>query len=234
MYIGMLYNVFISLVSGSSGIIVFILLQRLRRKEKREYSQMLDYAILAFGLIWFFTALRHFFIWFNMLESDMFVSTWFVYPLSYIHLLLFFFYLTWSLFKNKGTRLVFNVIYVLITITTVLTFYIYENIPGEITYWGTEPTINIVSNNLLMYGMFPPVFIFILIDFFRRLKNWMRTKNLVDRQMLGIQGSIMVYAIISLFDGLSILSGWTLILVRIGIMMCIFSLYLFATADIKE
>jgi hypothetical protein len=234
MYIGILYNSFICLISGFTGIIVFILLQRLRRKEKREYSQMLDYAVLAFGLLWLFSGLRNFLLWLNRPDLDLFIWTWFVNPLLYIHIAIFFFYTSWVLFRNKKIRFILNGIITFTILVTLFTFLKYKHTAGEITYWGTEPIINTLTNTLYIYTIFLPVFILVLIGFLKQLRIWTKTKNPVDKQLLGIHASISAYGFIAVLDSLSFLQSWTLILVRIGIMMCIFSLYLFATSDTRE
>lgn len=234
MYIGMLYNVFICLVSGFSGIIVFILLQRLRKKEKREYSKMLDYTILAFGFLWISSGLRILFLWFGRPDLNLFIATWFTIPMMYIHIALAFFYSTWALFKNKKIRLVFNGFFIFIVLVALFVLFKYKPVGGEISYWGTKSITSSLSDSLYIYGMFPLTFILLVIGFFRRLKIWRKTKNLVDRQLLGIHGSIIAYGSIAVFEGLSLLKNWTLLLVRIGIMICIFSVYLFATSDTKE
>jgi hypothetical protein len=234
MYIGMLYNIFICLISGLGGIIVFILLQRLRRKEKREYSEMLDYTVLAFGLLWLFSALRTSFLWFGRPDLDLFIWTWFVNPMMYAHFALFFFYNSWALFKNKKIRLVFNGIFVLIVLASLSTFLKYKPLPGKITYWGTEPIISTLTNIFHIYLIFLPIFILILIGFLKQLRIWIKTKNPIHAQLLGIHGSIIAYGSIAAFDALSFLQSWILILIRIGIMVCVFSIYLFATSDTRQ
>jgi len=234
MYIGMLYSAFVSFIAGSSGIIVFFLLQRSRRKEKREYSQMLDYAILAFGLLWILSGLRILFLWFGRPDLNLFITIWFTIPMMYIHIALAFFYSSWALFKNKKIRLVFNGFFIFVVLVALFVLFKYKPIAGEISYWGTKSIASSLSHSLYIYGMFLPTFILLVIEFFRRLKIWRKTKNLVDRQLLGIHGSIIVYALIAVFEGLSLSKNWTLLLTKIGIMICIFSVYLFATSDTKE
>jgi hypothetical protein len=234
MYIGILYNVFICLISGLGGIIVFILLQRLRRKEKREYSEMLDYTILAFGWLWLFSALRTSFLWIGRPDLDLFIATWFTIPIIYIHIALAFFYSTWALFKNKKIRVVFNGFFILVVLVALFVLFKYKPVAGEISYWGTKSVTSSLSDGLYIYGMFLPTFILLVIGFFRRLRIWRKTKSLIDRQLLGIHGSIIAYGLIAVFEGLSLLKNWTLLLVKIGIMICIFSVYLFATSDTRQ
>ena len=230
----MLYNTFICLISGFTGIIVFILLQRLRKKEKREYSEMLDYAILVFGLLWLSSALRTFFLWLGRPDLDLLVWIWFVNPLFYIHIAFFFFYASWALFRNKKIRFILNGVFALLTLLILSISFKYKPMAGEITYWGTEPIINPLISTLLAFLIFIPILALVVIEFFRRLKIWIRTKNLIDRQLLGIHASILAYGSAGIFETFSFLQNWTLLLVRIGIMICIFSIYLFATSDTRE
>lgn len=234
MYVGMLYNTFVCLVSGITSLVVFLLLRKTRKKKKREYSEGLDYFVLLLGLLWVFVGLRIFFAWLDKPDLDLFVFRWFSGPLTYLHLIPLFYYFGWSLFKNKKIRLLSNIFFTSVALLTVFTFFKYGLMPGEVTYWGTDPIPNPLTNKLFVYGLFLPTFLFIIIDFIRRLRAWRRTGDPTERQLFGFTFGLSIYALIGVFDALAAVQDWRLLLFRIGIMVAPLIFYLSATWETEE
>lgn len=234
MYVGMLYNTFVCLVTGFTALVVFWLLQKIRREKKREYSEGLDYFSLLLGLIWILVGARIFFAWLNRPDLDAFVFQWFTGPLTYIHIIPLFYYFGWSFFRTKKSQLLFGGFFTLMSLLTVFTLFRYGFTPGEVTYWGTDPIPNVLTNKLFTYGVFLPAFLFIITDFIRRLRNWRRTGDPVERQLFGFTFGLLIYALIGIFDALAIAQGWLMLLSRIGIMLAPLIFYLSATGGLEE
>ena len=234
MSVGILYNTFVCLVIGITSLVVFFLLQETRKKRVKQYSQGLDYFSLLLGLLWIFVGLRNFFAWLNFLDLDVFVFRWFSGPLTYIHLIPLLYYFGWSFFKNKKIRLLFNWISTLLVLFVVFTFFRYGFNPGELTSWGTDPEPNSLTNKLFIFSLFLPVFVFMIIEFIRRLRNWRRTGDAMERQLFGFSSGFLIYAITGIFDALGVIEGWLVLLVRIGIMFAPLTFYFFATLGSEE
>lgn len=234
MNVGILYNTFVCLVIGITSLAVFFLLQENRKKRAKQYSQGLDYFSLLLGLLWFFVGLRNFFAWLNLLDLDVFVFRWFSGPLTYLHLIPLFYYFGWSFIKNKKARFLFNTLSTFVVLIVVSTFFIYGFSSGKMTFWGTDPEPNSLTNKLFIFCLFLPVFLLMIIEFIRRLRNWRRTKDPVERQLFGFNLGLLIYAIIGIFDALGVVEGWLVLLVRIGIMFAPLTFYFFASLGFEE
>jgi len=234
MNVGILYNTFICLVIGITSLVVFFLLQETRKKRVKQYSQGLDYFSLLLGLLWIFVGLRNFFAWLNLIDLDMFVFRWFSGPLTYLHLIPLFYYFGWSFFKNKKVRFLFNTLSTFMVLIVVLTFFVYGFSLGKMTSWGTDPEPNSLTNKLFIFCLFLPVFLLMIIEFIRRLRNWRRTKDPIERQLFGFSLGFLIYAIMGIFDALGIIEGWLVLLVRIGIMFAPLTFYFFTSLGFEE
>lgn len=234
MSIGILYNTFVCLVIGIAGLVVFFLLQKNRKKMEKKYSQGLDYFSLLLGLLWIFVGLRNFFAWLNLPDLDIFVFRWFSGPLTYLHLIPLFYYFGWSFFRNTKIRFLFNCISTLLVLFVVFTFFNYGFSPGELTSWGTDPEPNSLTNQLFIFSLFLPVFVFMVIEFIRRLRNWRRTRDVIERQLFGFSSGFLIYAVMGIFDALGIVQGWLVLLIRIGVMFAPLTFYFFATLGSEE
>ena len=234
MSVGILYNTFVCLVIGITSLVVFSLLQKNRRERVKQYSQGLDYFTLLLGLLWIFVGLRNFFAWLDLLGLDMFVFRWFSGPLTYLHLIPLFSYFGWSFFKNDKLRFFFNAVSTSVVLIVVYTFFAYGFSFGEMTSWGTDPEPNSLTNKLFLFCLFLPVFLLMIIEFIRRLKNWRRTKDPIERQLFGFSLGLLIYAIMGIFDALGVVQGWLVLLIRIGVMFAPLTFYFFATLSPEE
>jgi len=234
MNVGILYNTFVCLVIGIASLVVFFLLQEARKKRVKQYSQGLDYFSLLLGFLWIFVGLRNFFAWLNLMTLDMFVFRWFSGPLTYLHLIPLFYYFGWSFFKNKKVRFLFNTLSTAMVLIVVLTFFIYGFSFGKMTSWGTDPEPNSLTNKLFIFCLFLPVFLLMIIEFIRRLRNWKRTRDPMEKQLFGFNLGLLIYAIMGIFDALGIIEGWLVLLVRIGVMFAPLTFYFFASLGSEE
>ncbi|MBM3250964.1 MAG: hypothetical protein FJZ07_01900 [Candidatus Nealsonbacteria bacterium] len=234
MYTGALYNSFVTFIAGIVSLIVFFQLGRLRKKREIRYSRGVDYFLLLYGLLWIFVGIRVFFDWLGLLDLDMFIWDWFTGPMTYIHIVPGFFYFAWSLFKRKGARYLFIGSLIFGTILCLYTFFRYGSIPGELTYWGTKPVANELTQKVFILSVFLPILLAILTDFFRRLKRWLKTKNIVEKQIFGFNAAFLIYASIAIFDALALAPGWKLLLVRIGVMISALIFYLSANIETED
>lgn len=234
MYVGMLYNTFVCCVTGLSALVVFWQIRKIRKIKKREYNQGLDYFLLLLGLLWVLVGIRIFFVWLGQSDLEMFMWDWITGPLTYIHIAPIFFYFGWAFFKNKKVRFLFEGFFISMILLTVLSLFLYGSTPGEVTPWGTKPIANIITHKIFTYAIFLPALICIIGDLFKRLRNWKRTRNPIEQQLFGFDFGFLIYALIAVFDGLAIAKGWTLLLVRIGIMISPLVIYLFAAEKDKE
>ncbi|MBD3207996.1 MAG: hypothetical protein GF370_00895 [Candidatus Nealsonbacteria bacterium] len=229
---GMLYNIFVCFITGLTGIVVFNLLRRTRKEKNKTYSEGIDYFCLLFGLVWILTGLGVLFVWLGHPELDVFVFKWFTSPLIYIHLLPVFYYFTWSLFRKKQKlRLFLNIVFTLIAVLTILSFWKYGFSRSEITYWGSTLVPNELTNNLFTFAIFIPALLFIIIELIRRFKRWKETGNSTERQLFGFNLGFLIYAITGFFDALASAQGWLMLLARIGSMLPPLIFYLFATLE---
>ena len=226
---GILYNTFICFFIGIISLIVFFLLQENRKERKVEYSEGLDYFSLFLGLLWLFVGLRTLFVWLNLLSLDVLTFQWISGPLTYLHLTPLFFYFGWSFFQGTKWRSLFNGFFSVIILLVVFTFFMSGFEVGEVTYWGTDHTPNPLTNKLFSYFLFAPIFILMIVEFIRRLRNWMRSKDFKERQLLWFTVGFLIYAITGILDALGAVRGWLILLVRIGIMLAPLIFYLSAT-----
>lgn len=164
----------------------------------------------------------------------MFIWNWFTGPMTYIHIIPGVFYFGWSLFKRKTYRHLFITSILCGIFLSVYTFFKYGSIPGILTYWGTKPVANELTQKVFICSVFFPVLLAIFTDFFRRLKNWIKTKSAVEKQLFGFGLAFLIYASTAIFDALAIARGWTLLLIRIGIMLSALIFYLSATIETED
>jgi len=230
MSIGVLYNTFVCFITGFFSLMVFSRLKEIRREKEKQYSEGLDYFALLLGLLWLFVGVRTFFVFLGRLDIDNLIFAWISGPLTYLHLLPLFFYFGWSFFPEKGTiRKLFVSLFSCIALAAVVTLFLYGFSEGTITYAGTDQTPNDLSNDIFTFGIFFPLFIFIISEFIRRFKKWRETKDATQRQLWGFSLGLLVYSAIGIFDALGIIQGWLVLLVRIGIMVAPLTFYLSAT-----
>ncbi len=223
---GVIYNTFLCFITFILSIMAFYKVRKTRRKGGgKEYSEFLDYFLLLLGILWGFVTIT-----FNV-----FIFKWFTGPLIYIHLLPAFYYFGWSFFsKKKRIHILFNTFFTLMVFLTVLTFFIYGFVPEGMGYWGGQYKINNLTNNIFMYWVFIPAFVCIIIDFFRRFKNWNRTKSPSERELLGFDFGFLIYGLAGILDSLGVLHDWFILLSRIGTMMAPMIFYLSATWELED
>lgn len=229
---GMLYHSFVCFVSGLVSLTVFWQLRKIRKKKEVRYHQALDYFALFLSLQWISLGIRIFFGWLDMPELDRLTFKWFTGPLAYFHLLPGFYYFGWSFFKNnKKIRLLFNGFFTCTTLLTVFTLYKYGFEVPELTYWGNNIIPNRTTNQIFTYAILLPVVPCIIIEFFRRLRNWRQTGNSIEKQLLGFSVGFMVYAITGTFDVLGSIQDWMILLSRSATMLAPLIFYFFATME---
>ncbi len=231
---GILYNVFVCFVLGLTGVIVFGFLRKVRREQKSEYSTALDYFSLFFGLMWIATGLGVLWAGSGQLELEAISFKWFLGPMVYLHLLPALYYFSWSLFKIKKRRYLFNVAMTCAVFLAIVTLFLYGFNRSEITYWGSTSVPNEITNNIFMFGIFIPAFICILVDFGRRFKAWRRTGSPLQRQLFGFSLGFLIYAVMGVFDALASAQGWLMLFLRIGSMSVPLTFYFFATLTSEE
>ena len=229
MYTGEAYNVFLCFVISLTSLIVFFNLRKIRKNRKVEYSEGLDYFTLSLGLLWGIIGIRKIFNLFDRPDLNIFLFQWVSGPLNYIHLLPAFNYLGWNFFKEKKKiRLLFNGFFALMIFLTVLAFFKYEIITGELGYWGSHHEANKAVGRLFIFTIFLPALICILIEFVKWFRKWRQTGNPTDRQLLGFSIGFLIYAITGAIDTLGIFKGWAVLLVRVGMMLAPLTFYLSA------
>lgn len=234
MNIGILYNSFVCFVSGFSSLLVFLSLRRIRKKEKVNYSQNLDYFLLFLGLLWVSVGTRIFVNWFNNLTLDNFFYQWFVGPLTYIHLVPAFYYFGWSFFSDKKIRTLFNAFFTFMSSLAVLTHFLYKFERPELTYWGNNIIPNPLTNKIFIFGIFIPAIPCIIIETARRFKKWRKTGDLAERQLFGFSLGFLVYTITGFFEAVIFTQGWQIIIARICIMLVPLTFYLFSAFSLEE
>lgn len=227
----MLYNIFVCLVAGFSGIFVFIKINSIRKEREVFYSRGVDYFLLSFGVLWILVATRILFVWLGYPHLDKLMWHYVVGPLTYIHILpLFYFY--GSLFFNKAHyRSIFGGLFSIVTLFAVISLFIFGFELAEITYWGTKYNANDLTHKIFTFGMFVPALICVIFELCRRFIIYRRGSKFSDKQLLGINVALLIYALVAVFDGLAIASGWNLLLVRIGIMVSALIIYFFITEE---
>ncbi len=231
---GVMYNVFVCFVLSLTGVVVFRFLRKERREQKSEYSAGIDYFSLLFGLMWGATGLGVLWAGSGQLELEAISFKWVLGPMVYLHLLPALYYFSWSLFKKKKWRYLFNAVTTCAVFLAIATLFLYGFNRSEITYWGSTSIPNETTNNIFMFGVFIPAFICILIDFGKRLKAWRSTGDPLQRQLFGFSLGFLVYAVMGVFDALAFAQGWLMLLLRIGGMAAPLIFYFFATLSREE
>jgi len=229
--VGILYSTFVCVVAGITGVIVFFLIRRERKKRKVEYSRNLDYFCLLSGLTWFFVGARSLFTWLNMPEVEIFIYRWFIGPLTFIHLIPAFYYVAWSFFEDKKIIIFFRTVFVLFALLGIIFLFKDGFVMPEPDYWGNSISMKETSENVLIYALFIPGFLFIIIEFIRRLRRWLKTKNPKERQLFGFALGLFIYAITATIDALAMALGWLMVLARTGVMLSSLTIYFFAIWD---
>ncbi|MBD3207842.1 MAG: hypothetical protein GF370_00080 [Candidatus Nealsonbacteria bacterium] len=229
--VGILYSTFVCVVAGITGVIVFFLIQRERKKREIEYSQNLDYFCFLSGLTWFFVGARSLFTWLNMPEVEIFIYQWLIGPLTFIHLIPAFYYVAWSFFEDRKVIIFFRTIFVLIALMGIVFLFKDGFVMPEPDYWGNSISMKETSENILIYALFIPGFLFIIIELIRRLRRWVKTKNPKERQLFGFALGLFIYAITATIDALAMALGWLMVLARTGVMFSSLTIYFFAIWD---
>lgn len=229
---GILYNIFTCFVSGFTGLLVFYLLHKRRRKEKVGYHQGIDYFSLFFGLVWVLVGIRNIFAWLGKPEINILISRWMGEPLIYLHLLPAFYYFGWSFFKEKKkARLLFNGFFSLVVFLAVLSYIKYGLIPGEVTPWGMKNESNPITKRIFVYGILLPAALVILIELGRRFKKWRETKSPYQKQLFGFSVGFLIYLLTGALETLAFKQSWLMVLVRIIIMTAPLTFYVSATGN---
>ena len=231
----MIYNIFVCFVIGFISLVVFLFLLTAKKKNNKEPIKFISCFCLLFSLVWISTGLGVLFVLLDRPDLDAFVFKWFSGPLIYLHLLPVFYYFGWSFFKDKNKiRFLFNGIFTFIVLITVVTFFIYKFTASEITYWGSTLVPNKLTNDIFTYAIFVPTFIFIVAELVRRFRNWKKTGDDNERQLLGFNLGLFIYALTGFFDAISSAQGWLMMLARIGSILPSTVFYLSATWGSEE
>ena len=229
MYVGMLVNVIVCFIVGIANLAAFWMLRGIRKKQKLKYSQGIDYFVLFLGLLWPLVGIRIFFAYLGRPDLDIFMWKWFTGPMTYLHPLPLFAYFSWLFFRNSKIRFLFNSFFVLTTLFTIFTFFKYGFTVGEITFFGTKPVSNDLTHKIFTFGIFLPLITCAIIDFFKRLRSWIKNKDLLGKQLFGFSIAILLYGTVGAFEGLSLVKGWTMLLTRLVIMVSALVFYLSAS-----
>ncbi len=227
----MLYNIFVCFVAGFSGLVVFAKIINVRKEKSVPYSRGVDYFLLSFGILWILVGIRILFVWLGYPNLDRAMWHYIVGPLTYIHILPLFYFYGFLFFKKNQHRIAFTGVFSFFTILAVAALFIYGFELAETTHWGTKYNANDLTHKIFIYGMFVPSLLCIFVEMFRRIKIYKKEKMFDDKQLLGINSALLIYALVAVFDGLAIASGWTLLLVRIGIMVSALVIYFFITEE---
>ena len=228
MYQGMLYTTFIDYIGGFTALIVAWQLQKIRKSKKREYLKYLSYFFFLYGILRVMAGTRILFVWYGRRDIENIIWKWVTGPLTYIHILPGFYYYTFLFFKSKTRRRWIRGIFTIIVIITISSLYIYGYSLGKITYWGSKPVINPITNYLFLFAMFIPAISYSFADFFKRIIRWRRTKEFMEKRLFGFDLGLLIYAASGAADALGIVRNWPLLLVRSGIMASALVVYLFA------
>ncbi len=230
--IGILYNAFVCFITGITSTGVFYSLSRKRRGKTLPYSRGLDYFCLFLGLIWILIGIRALFTWFGLEAANIFIYEWFIGPLTYLHLLPAFFYFSWSFFGNEKTKgLIFKGIFIAIAAAAICAFYLYGFSPTELTYWGNNIVPNKIANTIFNIGIFLPGLIFIVSEIIRRYRNFKKTGEHLEKQLLGFALGFLIYAVVGIFEALIFTQGWKILLIRTLMMLAPITFYFFSTLN---
>jgi len=227
----MLYNVFVCFVAGFSGLLVYKKILEVRGEKIRGYNRGIDYFLLSFGILWSLVGIRILLVWLGYPHLDRMMWHFIVGPLTYFHILPLFYFYGSLFFKKNIYRIIFVSIFGITTFLAVLALFVYGFELAETTYWGTKYDANEITHAIFTYGIFIPALLCIFFEFFNRIKIWKKEKRFIDKQLLGINTALLIYALVAVFDGLAIAGGWMLLLVRIGIMISALVIYFFITEE---
>ncbi|MBD3208245.1 MAG: hypothetical protein GF370_02215 [Candidatus Nealsonbacteria bacterium] len=229
--IGILYNAFVSLVIGVTGVGIFGSLRRKRQKKEIAYNEGLDYFCLLSGLVWLISSIGIFYNWLDRPEVGVTLYRWITGPLTYLHLLPAFQYLGWSFFKkSQKLRWLFNGFFSLMSVAAVIALELYGFSQPEMGYWGANVVPNKLANNIFTFGLFLPGAIFILIELIRKITSWMKDQGLKEKKLLGFAFGFFLYAAGGIFAGLGA-QAWIVLLARISIMTALLVFYFSTTLD---
>ncbi len=224
--VGILYNAFVCFVIGVTSTGVFYLIFRKRREKELSYSRGLDYFCLSLGLIWILIGVRALFTWFGLETANIFIYKWFIGPLTYLHLIPAFFYLSWSFFGNDRIKnILFKGFFIGVALTAIYAFYRYGFSPTELTYWGNNIVPNKTANNIFNIGIFLPGLAFILAEIARRYRSFRKTGISLEKQLLGFGIGFLIYAVVGIFEALIFTQGWKILLVRTLMMLAPITFY---------
>ncbi len=230
MHTGVLFNVLVCFISGLIGFLIYRKIQQLRNRNKISFNKGLDYFLLFFGILWFFAGLRSLLFWLGYDFMAEFVWQWIVGPLTYIHAVPIFYFYGSIFFKNSNKLyLAFVGFFTLMTIITVLSFFVYGFNPVETSYWGSKYNANSITDSLFSYGIFLPAFLCLLYESIKRINIHKKSNDFYDKQLIGINLGIFIYMTIAIFDGLALAKDWLLLFVRIIIMVSALTIYFFVT-----
>jgi len=231
-YAGAIYNILACLLTAVVSLVVWWSLRKRRRKEgSLKFPESIDCFLLLFGIMWFFVALRTFFFWAGRPALDLFIFTYFAGTLTYLHMMPLFYYFGWSFFHNSKTRNWFNVFFAIIILAATFVLVSKGAVPGEATYWGTDPSANAFAKKIFTIGVLFPLSLIIAIELARRIMNWKKTKSPTAKWMLGFASTFLIYFVIGVFDALGSAEGWRLLISRAGESVVPLLIFFFATAD---
>lgn len=232
---GALYNAFVCFITGITGLLVFYLLYKKRKKKSLQYNSGVGCFSLVLGMLWFLIGLGALFNWLGYGDFHTFFYKWFIGPVIYSHLLPAFYYFSWSFFKNrKRIRFLFNMFFLCMALVAVFTHFKYGFIPIAGSYWGKTHKFNPLSQKIFTIGLFFPGFICVLIELIRRYKEWRKTGSFMEKQLFGFALGFLAYSITGFLEALVFTQEWTILLGKIGMMVGPLIFYYFATLSDKE
>ncbi|MBD3207848.1 MAG: hypothetical protein GF370_00110 [Candidatus Nealsonbacteria bacterium] len=214
---GMVYNSIVCFFTSIVSLISFYSIRKKRKEQKLSFPKSIDYFLFLFGIMWFSVGLRTFMAWLGYLSIDMIIFRWFSGTLTYLHMIPLFHYLGWSFFKDKKlvNKLFTGLTSVAIILATIA-LIVGGASQGEVTYWGTDPTANETAKKIFTFGTLLPLALSVVIEFIRRTKNWVKTRNENDKQFFGFGLAFLFYFLIGVFDALGGAQGWKLLMSRGG------------------
>ena len=233
-FFGIYLNILVVFLGGSIALSVFSKIRRLREIRERSYSKGLDYFLLTFGILWISVAIRNLFFVLRYPEWDRWFWAWVTGPLTYFHILPLFFFFGWAFFKDRrGLNLAFKGFFSLAIILAVAFLFLFgfETVATE---WGTKHDANPYTDAVFTFAVYLPILILVICFLVQRFMIWGKTHALFDRQMFGFAIGFLVYALIAVLDGLALVVGYGLILVRIaGTLLPSLIFYYYVTEEMK-
>ncbi|MBD3208036.1 MAG: hypothetical protein GF370_01095 [Candidatus Nealsonbacteria bacterium] len=228
-YPGILYNTLVCFISFAASLAAFFVLRKKRKKKELGFPASLDQFLFWFGIMWFFIALRNFFAWQGRPDLDLLIFKWFAGPLTYLHIIPLFFYFGWSFFKDKRARLGFGYFFAVIILVATGALIAGGVVPGEMTYWGTDPAPNSLAGKIFQLGVILPFLACAAGETIKRLKKLKETGEVTDKKRFGFAVAFLIYFLIGVFDALGGATGWKLLLSRGGMTLVPLVIYIFAT-----